>query len=128
MQAATPSREILEILRRLRSIESEIRELRKRVERLEASTRKTPRPPKAIENMLELPDSLRKTMSIMAQLEEAPAEAIAKQTHRTRGMESIYLNQLTRMGYVQKIKSGRKIHFRTHTETKADKSKMREHA
>lgn len=51
-------------------------------------------------------------MVAIAQLKEAPAEAIAEQTRRTRGMESIYLNQLARMGYLEKIKRGRRIFFR----------------
>jgi len=119
MEAMAPSREIQEILRRLRSIEDEIHKLRKRVDRLEAITQITAKPPITADNALRLPDSLRKTMVTLAQLIEAPAEAIAEQTHRTRGMESIYLNQLTRMGYIQKIKRGRRIHFRALSKAKA---------
>lgn len=119
MEAMAPSREIQEILRRLRSIEAEIHELRRRVDRLEAAAQITAKPPTAADDSLRLPDSLRKTMATIAQLREAPAEAIAEQTHRTRGMESIYLNQLARMGYIQKIKRGRRIHFRALSKAKA---------
>jgi hypothetical protein len=52
-------------------------------------------------------------MMAMIQLEEASAKAIGAITHRTRGMESIYLNQLVRLGYLEKIKRGRNIYFRT---------------
>jgi predicted transcriptional regulator len=118
MEAMAPSREIQEILRRLRSIEAALQELRERVDRLEATTQITAKPPIAIDNTLRIPDSLRKTMATIAQLGEAPAEVIAERTHRTRGMESIYLNQLARMGYIQKIKRGRRIHFRALSKAK----------
>lgn len=51
-----------------------------------------------------LPDHLRKTMLALAKLVEARADEVAEITQRTRAIESGYLNQLVRLGYVKKIR------------------------
>ena len=60
----------------------------------------------------ELPNSLQKTILAISKLKEANANQIAQETHRTRGIESLYLNQLHHMGYVEKIKRGKRAYFR----------------
>ena len=107
------SKDMQEMFKRLEEIEVEIRKLHKRIDRLETTGTIQASLPITAEDLLKLPDNLRKTMIAMAKLKEAPAETVAKETDRTRGMESIYLNQLVRMGYLEKVKRGRKIHFRT---------------
>lgn len=107
------SENIIGILRRLEEIEAEIRDIRKRMDRLETTDASRTNSPITTDDLLRLPDALRKTMIAITQLQEATAEAVAKQTDRTRGMESIYLNQLTRMGYLEKIKRAKRIYFRT---------------
>lgn len=99
-----------EILRRLKKIETEISFLYKRIDLIKTTMQINQTI--TTNDLLKLPDNLRKTMIVILQLKEASAKAVAKQTHRTRGMESIYLNQLTRMGYIEKIKKGRKVCFR----------------
>jgi len=62
--------------------------------------------------LLKLPDSLRQTMFAMDKLKEATTSHVAKETKRSRSVESIHLNQLERMGYLEKFRKGRKIYFR----------------
>jgi DNA-binding IclR family transcriptional regulator len=44
-------------------------------------------------------------------LGKAMAENVAKETGRARAIESAYLNQLVRMGYVKKGREGRRVYF-----------------
>lgn len=64
-----------------------------------------------VEGLLELPDSLRRTMMALQELKEATAEETAGKTGRTRSVESIYLNQLARMGLLQRSRRGKKVYF-----------------
>lgn len=61
--------------------------------------------------LLRLPDHLRKTMMALAKLTKARAEDVAKITGRARAVESGYLNQLVRMGYVKKTREGHEVYF-----------------
>ena len=65
--------------------------------------------------LLKLPDSLRQTMLAMDRLKEATTSGVAKTTGRSRSVESIHLNQLERMGYIEKFRKGRKVFFRIPT-------------
>jgi len=62
--------------------------------------------------LMRLPDSLRQTMFAMRKLREATTSEVARETGRSRSVESIHLNQLERMGYLEKFRRGRKIYFR----------------
>lgn len=61
--------------------------------------------------LLRLPDHLRKTMMALAKLVEARADEVARITGRARAIESGYLNQLVRMGYVKKVRKKHQIYF-----------------
>lgn len=61
--------------------------------------------------LLSLPDHLRKTATVASSLGKATADEIAKATKRARAVESGYLNQLVRMGYLKKERSGRRVLF-----------------
>jgi hypothetical protein len=61
--------------------------------------------------LFSLPDHLRKSAMAIMKLGKAMAEDVAKETSRARAIESAYLNQLARMGYVQKGKDGRRVYF-----------------
>jgi hypothetical protein len=61
--------------------------------------------------LLALPDHLRKTAIIVCQLEEANATEVAARSGRARAAESDYLNQLTRMGVLEKRRKGRESYF-----------------
>lgn len=62
--------------------------------------------------LFDLPDSLRKTLRAMQSLVEADAQTVAPKTERSRTVENIYLNQLTRLGYLTKARKGRKTFFK----------------
>ena len=68
--------------------------------------------------LLKLPDSLRQTMIAIGRVKEATTSDIAKVTGRSRSVESIHLNQLERMGYIEKYRIGRKIFFRSPSPSK----------
>ncbi|MHA1721950.1 MAG: transcriptional regulator [Candidatus Baldrarchaeia archaeon] len=61
--------------------------------------------------LLDLPDHLRKTAIALSKLGKATAEDLVKETGRSRAVESCYLNQLERMGYIAKERKGRKTYF-----------------
>ena len=76
-------------------------------------------PPEYLEGMalspstlLMLPDHLRKTAIIVCQLNEANAGEVAARSGRARAAESDYLNQLARMGILNKRRKGRESYFR----------------
>jgi len=61
--------------------------------------------------LLSLPDHLRSTAMALHSAGEATAEEIATVTGRARAVESSYLNQLVRMGYIKKYRKGRRVLF-----------------
>ena len=62
--------------------------------------------------LVKFPDSLRQTMLAMDKLKEAITDQVAEETGRSRSIESIHLNQLERMGYMEKFRRGKKVFFR----------------
>lgn len=52
--------------------------------------------------LLGLPDHLRRTAMALHDLSRATAEQVAKSTGNSRSIESAYLNQLVRQGYVKR--------------------------
>lgn len=107
-----------EIIKKLESIEQRLEDIEKILKEI-SSMRAEPgikvaKPSSltvGVEGLLELPDSLRKTMMAVQELREATAEETAEKTNRTRSVESIYLNQLVRMGLLQRIRRGKKVYF-----------------
>ena len=69
--------------------------------------------------LLSMPDHLRKTAMTICRCERATAEEIAEQTTRARAVESAYLNQLVFMGYIKKVRKGRKAYFFIDRETQS---------
>jgi len=61
--------------------------------------------------LVSLPDHLRKTAIIVCQLREASAADVAARSGRARAAESDYLNQLVRMGLLNKKRKGRESYF-----------------
>ena len=61
--------------------------------------------------LLSLPDHLRKTASVVCEKGKTTADEIAEATRRARAVESGYLNQLVRMGYLKKERKGRQVLF-----------------
>jgi len=67
--------------------------------------------PLDVTTLLSLPDHLRRSALALANLGEATATDLSKETGRVRAVESDYLNQLVSMGYVKKKRKGRDVYF-----------------
>ena len=61
--------------------------------------------------LLQLPDHLRRTYMVVASKGEGDATQVSSQTGRCRAVESNYLNQLCRMGWLRKVLNGRMVCF-----------------
>jgi len=62
--------------------------------------------------LLQLPDHLRMTYITVASRGECDATVVSNLTGRCRAVESNYLNQLARMGWLNKRRISKTIHFR----------------
>jgi hypothetical protein len=89
--------------------------------------------PKPVEysdmKLLLLPDHLRKTYMIVASRGECDATVASNLTGRCRAIESNYLNQLARMGWLNKRRVSKTISFRPiseEIEIKTSKAKNKE--
>ncbi len=60
----------------------------------------------------ELPSSLIRTLRAMQELGEADATAVSQKTERNRSVETIYLNQLVRLGALTRSRAGKRVLFR----------------
>jgi hypothetical protein len=74
--------------------------------------------------LLSLPDHLRKTYMIVASKGESDATDVANKTGRCRAIESNYLNQLARMGWLSKRRVSKTIHFRLISKKVVEKAEM----
>ena len=63
-------------------------------------------------NLISLPDHLRRTYVIVASKGECDAVIVSNHTGRCRAIESNYLNQLARMGWLNKRRSSKTVQFR----------------
>jgi hypothetical protein len=72
-------------------------------------TKKVESEPLDVVTLLSLPDNLRKTAYAISKLGECTAEQVAKETERTRAIESVYLNQLHRMGHLSRKRKSHAI-------------------
>jgi len=63
--------------------------------------------------LLRLPDHLRQTYLTVISKGECDATVVSNQTGRCRAIESNYLNQLARMGWLNKRRVSRTINFRS---------------
>jgi len=62
--------------------------------------------------LLSLPDNLRKTYLIVTSEGECCASRVSALTGRSRAIESSYLNQLVRMGWLTKRRSSKTLQFK----------------
>ena len=100
---------------RLDRIFQELVDIRHRlddIERMFANER--PQPLNISESMLlSLPDNLRKTYLIVVSEGECSATRVSGLSGRSRAIESSYLNQLVRMGWLMKRRSSKTLQFRS---------------
>lgn len=99
-------------LERIKSIEERLDVLENLVRNMETPTTTRTPPSSLIKDLLALPSSLQKTMIAVQKLEEGTATDVSKITQRVRSVETIYLNQLARLGYLTKSRKGRRIYFK----------------
>ena len=96
---------------------SKLKQLEVRVTALEEVLRagvSLPKPGSALGDLKfsELPNSLTKSLQAMRVLGEADASAVGQKTGRNRSVETIYLNQLVRLGALARKRVGKKVFFR----------------
>jgi trehalose-phosphatase len=91
----------------------EMQEIRYRLDDIEQSiSRWKPKPVEISESeLLSLPDHLRKTYMTVVSKGECSATETSNLTGRCRAVESNYLNQLVRTGWIMKRRSSKEIHF-----------------
>jgi len=93
---------------RITTLENTLADLRAATSSL-SSPAEEPKPDSA--GLLLLPDHLRKTMIALIEMGQATASQLAEKTGRVRNLESSYLNQLERMGLVERFREGRQLCF-----------------
>lgn len=100
---------------RLDRIFQELVDIRHRLDDIERMfSNQRPQPLHISESMLlSLPDNLRKTYLIVASEGECSATRVSDLSGRSRAIESSYLNQLMRMGWLTKHRSSKTLQFRT---------------
>ncbi len=91
----------------------EMMQIRYRLDDIEAALSGwNPRPLEISESELfSLPDHLRKTYLIVMSKGECNATEVSNLTGRCRAMESNYLNQLARMGWLTKYRDSKTLRF-----------------
>ncbi len=108
--------EEIEIVRRsvLDMIFREMQNIRHRLDDLEKNVSGWTPKPLEVEHseLLSLPDHLRTSFVVVASKGECDATVVSNNTGRCRAIESNYLNQLARMGWLSKRRISRTIHFR----------------
>ena len=62
--------------------------------------------------LIALPDHLRRTYIVVSSKGECNAVQVSNHTGRCRAIESNYLNQLSRMGWLNKRRISKTVHFR----------------
>jgi hypothetical protein len=98
----------------LEQIFLEMMNVRQRLDGIENSFSSwNPQPVQVAESsLITLPDHLRKTYVVVATKGECNAAQVSNHTGRCRAIESNYLNQLLRMGWLSKRRISKAVHFR----------------
>ena len=91
----------------------EMQQIRYRLDDIESAISSWVPPPLEISEseLLSLPDHLRKSYLIVASKGECNATEVSNLTGRCRSIESNYLNQLARMGWLTKRRDSKTIFF-----------------
>jgi DNA-binding transcriptional ArsR family regulator len=90
------------IEKKLGKIESELEEIRKQILEPDLIGQKS---------LVELPDHLRRTAIGLMRIGQGTASDVSRRTGRARAVESGYLNQLERQGYVTSFRRSRQKFF-----------------
>jgi len=108
----------------LESIFREMVNIRQRLDDIENSFSSwKPQPVDLPESeLIALPDHLRKTFVVVSSKGECSAVQVSNLTGRCRAIESNYLNQLSRMGWLNKRRISKTVQFRLMSETDVRKT------
>ena len=101
-----------EVSERIKSIEGRLDTLEKMLKTMSGSPARNPPLSIDMSDLLALPSSLQKTMLALQELKDATSSEVAEKTGRDRTVETIYLNQLMRIGHLNKERRGRKVYFK----------------
>jgi hypothetical protein len=98
----------------LEQIFKEMINMRKRLDDIEKNVSNlNPQPVQLTESeLMSLPDHLRKSYIVVTSQGECDAVQVSNLTGRCRAIESNYLNQLTRMGWLNKRRIAKAVNFR----------------
>lgn len=98
----------------LEEIFKEMMHIRSRLDEIERGFLSwKPQPVNVCESeLIALPDHLRKTYVTVSSKGECDASQVSILTGRCRAIESNYLNQLSRMGWLNKRRVSKTVHFR----------------
>ena len=104
---------------KLDRIFQELLDIRHRLDEIERMfSNWRPRPLLVSESgLLSLPDNLRRTYLTVASEGECSATRVSALTGRSRAIESSYLNQLVRMGWLMKRRSSKTLQFQALSES-----------
>jgi hypothetical protein len=102
----------------LNDIFKEMIKIRQRLDDIENNYSKSKPQPVDIQepNLMSLPDHLRKSFLIIASKGECDASVVSNLSGRCRAIESNYLNQLERMGWLSKRRISKTVHFKPYIE------------
>jgi hypothetical protein len=108
----------------LDQIFKEMMNVRQRLDNIETNfSNWNPQPVQIPEStLIALPDHLRKTFVVVATKGECDAAQVSNNTGRCRAIESNYLNQLLRMGWLNKRRISKAVHFRPVTQKQNEKT------
>ncbi len=100
-----------EVSERIKRIEERLEALERIVQILQSSI-STSQTSVNMKDLLALPVSLQKTMLTIQELGEATSSEVSDRTGRDRSVETIYLNQLERLGFLSKERRGHRYYFK----------------
>jgi len=98
--------------KRLELLEKSVTAVAQRLEELEAARPSNGKPLMNVVRLMSLPEHLRTTAAVVVKLGEATAAEVAKRSERQRTLESMYLNELVRLGHADKVKRGKEVFYR----------------
>ncbi len=99
--------------KRLEMLERTVAAVAQRLEEIETAKPREHKPLMNVVRLMSLPEHLRTTASLVVKLGEATAAQISKGSGRQRTLESMYLNELVRLGHADKVKRGKEVYYRT---------------
>jgi hypothetical protein len=101
-----------DVAERLKRIEERLDVIERLVAKEPPRTSKASTTTISMDQLLSLPSSLQRTMVAIQELKEGTASGVAEVTERSRSVETIYLNQLARIGYLSRERRGHKVFFK----------------